>query len=61
MNPAGGLPAMNQCWFVFWVVEVKKEDGLSMDAAEARRAQELQGPADICLSYDFLIGNYVEF
>ena len=35
------LPAMNQCWYVNQVVKVKLKYGLTMDTAEAQKAQEI--------------------
>ena len=35
------LPAMNVCWYVNQVVEVKKKYYLTMDSAEAQKAQEV--------------------
>lgn len=35
------LPALNQCWYVNQVVLVKRKYGLSMDQAEAQRAQAI--------------------
>ena len=44
------LPAMNQCWYVNRVVEVKKKYDLTMDSAEAQKAQEIW-----CSCTDFTI------
>ena len=35
------LPAMNQCWYVNQVVQVKRKYNLSMDQAEASKAQQI--------------------
>ena len=35
------LPAMNECWYVNQVVKVKLKYGLTMDSAEAQKAQEV--------------------
>jgi len=35
---AEGLPELNRCWYVNWVVAVKRRFGLSMDAREAQAA-----------------------
>lgn len=35
------LPALNQCWYVNQVVKVKLKYGLTMDSAEAQKAQEV--------------------
>ena len=35
------LPAMNQCWYVNQVVQVKRKYNLSMDQAEASRVQQV--------------------
>ena len=35
------LPPMNQCWYVNQVVQVKRKYNLSMDQAEASKAQQV--------------------
>lgn len=51
------LPALNQCWYVNQVVKVKLKYGLTMDSAEAQKAQEILNSCSsfamqfICTSY----------
>ena len=35
------LPALNQCWYVNQIVQVKRKYNLSMDQAEASKAQQI--------------------
>ena len=39
---------MNQCWYVNRVVQLKRKYDLTMDAAEAQKAQEILNSCTSC-------------